>query len=55
VWLLGSFAVLSLLDRTPAAGVGASYGRALLAEFQTDPTLADQANGRRPGPGVGER
>jgi hypothetical protein len=85
VWRLGSFAVLSLLYRTPtsaadppanvedqepaagepskrerarwayaalvavgqpvtgvrlaeAAGVSASYGRALLAEFQTDPT-----------------
>jgi hypothetical protein len=96
VWLLGSFAVLSLLYRTPtpaldpaadaedqelaasgesskrqraraayaalvaagqpvtgarlaeAAGVSASYGRALLAEFQTDPTLAAQANGQRP-------
>ena len=102
VWLLGSFAVLSLLYRTPtpatdpaaddaqapagtepskrerarqayaalvaagqpvtgaqlaeAAGVSASYGRALLAEFQTDPTLtAGQANGQRPGPEVGER
>jgi hypothetical protein len=102
VWLLGSFAVLSLLYRTPtpagepaanvedhapagsesskrerarqayaalvaagqpvsgarlaeAAGVSASYGRALLAEFQDDPTLAAQANGQRPGPGVGER
>jgi hypothetical protein len=94
VWLLGSFAVLSLLYRTPApvgqptadpedqapadetsskreraraayevlvaagqpvtgarlaeaAGVSASYGRALLAEFQTDPTLtAAHANGQ---------
>jgi hypothetical protein len=94
VWLLGSFAVLSLLYRTPApigpaddtkdqelaagggtskrerarqayaalvaagqavtgarlaesAGVSASYGRALLAEFQADPTLtAAQANGQ---------
>jgi hypothetical protein len=99
VWLLGSFAVLSLLYRTPtpggpaaeaedqepageskrerarqayaalvgdgqpvtgarlaeAAGVSASYGRALLAEFQADPTLAAQANGQRPGPEVGER
>jgi hypothetical protein len=87
VWLLGSFAVLSLLYRTPtpaaddaqapasgepskrerarqayaalvaagqpvtgtwlaeAAGVSASYGRALLADFQADPTLAAQANG----------
>jgi hypothetical protein len=102
VWLLGSFAVLSLLYRTPnptnqaadvedqepaagepskreraraayaalvaagkpvtgarlaeAAGVSASYGRALLAEFQTDPTVAaGQANGQRPGVEVGER
>jgi hypothetical protein len=102
VWLLGSFAVLSLLYRTPApaepaagvedqapagkpskreraraayaalvaagqpvtgarlaeaAGVSASYGRALLAEFQADPTLTDpaQANGQRPGVEVGER
>jgi hypothetical protein len=33
-----------------AAGVSASYGRALAAEFQADPTLADpaQANGQRP-------
>jgi hypothetical protein len=100
VWLLGSFAVLSLLYRTPnptgpaagvedqepageskrerarqayaalvaagqpvtgarlaeAADISASYGRALLAEFQTDPTLtAGQANGQRPGVEVGER
>jgi hypothetical protein len=99
VWLLGSFAVLSLLYRTPtpagpaadvedqapageskrqraraayealvaagqpvtgarlaeAAGVSASYGRALLAEFQADPTLAGQANGQRPTVEVGER
>jgi hypothetical protein len=102
VWLLGSFAVLSLLYRTPtpaspvddtedqelvagegaskreraraayaalvaagqpvtgarlaeAADISASYGRALLAEFQTDPTLASQANGQRPGVEVGER
>ena len=100
VWLLGSFAVLSLLYRTPApadpadddaqapaseepskrerarqayaalvaagqpvtgarlaeaAGVSASYGRALLAEFQADPTLAAQANGQRPEAEVGER
>jgi hypothetical protein len=102
VWLLGSFAVLSLLYRTPtptdgaadvenqepaagesskrerarqayaalvaagqpmtgarlaeAAGVSASYGRALLAEFQADPTLiAGQANGQRPTERVGER
>jgi hypothetical protein len=93
VWLLGSFAVLSLLYRTPApanqaagvedqapaageskrerarqayaalvaagqpvtgarlaeaAGISASYGRALLAEFQIDPILAGQANGQRP-------
>jgi hypothetical protein len=99
VWLLGSFAVLSLLYRTPtpaepaaeaedqepageskreraraayaalvaagqpvtgarlaeAAGVSASYGRALLADFQADPTLAaTQANGQRPVE-VGER
>jgi hypothetical protein len=100
VWLLGSFAVLSLLYRAPApagpaaevedqepageskrerarqayaalvaagqpvtgarlaeaAGVSASYGRALLAEFQADPTLTvGQGNGQRPGPEVGER
>jgi hypothetical protein len=102
VWLLGSFAVLSLLYRTPApttepagdvegqapagsepskrerarqayaalvaarqpitgvrlaeaAGVSASYGRSLLAEFQADPSLAGQGNGQRPGPEVGER
>jgi hypothetical protein len=101
VWLLGSFAVLSLLYRTPtpatdpaadveqrqatggepskrerarqayaalvaagqpvtgarlaeAADISASYGRALLAEFQTDPTLAAHANGQRPGAEVGE-
>jgi hypothetical protein len=94
VWLLGSFAVLSLLYRTPmpateptgdvedqepaseskreraraayaallatgqpvtgvrlaaAAGVSASYGRALLADFQADPTLAAaHANGQPP-------
>jgi hypothetical protein len=95
VWLLGSFAVLSLLYRTPAptepadvegqepageskreraraayaalvaagqpitgarlaeaAGVSASYGRALLADFQADPT---PANGQRPTERVGER
>jgi hypothetical protein len=104
VWLLGSFAVLSLLYRTPtpapanppagvedqapagdgpskrerarqayaamvaagqpvtgtrlaeAAGVSASYGRALLAEFQADPTLSPgQGNGQRPSAEVGER
>jgi hypothetical protein len=99
VWLLGSFAVLSLLYRAPtpakptadtedqepageskrqrarqayaelvaagqpvtgarlaeAAGVSASYGRALLVEFQADPTLAGQGNGQRPGVEVGER
>jgi hypothetical protein len=101
VWLLGSFAVLSLLYRTPtpanaaagvedqepaageskreraraayaalvgagqpvtgarlaeAAGVSASYGRALLAEFQADPTLTTgRGNGQRPGVEVGER
>ena len=100
MWLLGSFAVLSLLYRTPtpdagpaanvedyepageskrerarqaytalvAAGqpvtgarlaevadISPSYGRALLAEFQTDPTLAGQANGQRPSAEVGER
>jgi hypothetical protein len=39
-----------------AAGVSASYGRALLAEFQADPTLAtSQANGQRPSAVVGER
>jgi hypothetical protein len=105
VWLLGSFAVLSLLYRTQlpdaapaqddadaaslageqvskrerarrayaalvaagqpvtgarlaeAAEVSASYGRALLAEFQADPTLLDagQGNGQRPDVEVGER
>jgi hypothetical protein len=98
VWLLGSFAVLSLLYRTPtpatddppesitaepskrertraaydalvdagqpvtgarlaeAAGVSASYGRALLADFQADPTLRPgQGNGQRPTERVGER
>jgi hypothetical protein len=102
VWLLGSFAVLSLLYRTPApvdpaatddtqepagaepskrerarqayaalvaagqpvtgarlaeaAGVSASYGRALLADFQADPTLSPgQGNGQRPSAEVGER
>ena len=99
VWLLGSFAVLSLLYRTPApsdpgdaedqerageskreraraayaalvaagqpitgarlaeaAGVSASYGRALLADFQADPTLRPgQGNGQRPNERVGER
>jgi hypothetical protein len=38
-----------------AAGVSASYGRALLAEFQADPTLAGQSNGQRPSVEVGER
>jgi len=100
VWLLGSFAVLSLLYRTPApaepaaddsqepagegpskrkrarqayaalvaagqpvtgarlaeaADISASYGRALLADFQADPTLPAQANGQRPEVEVGER
>jgi hypothetical protein len=104
VWLLGSFAVLSLLYRTqlpttgsapstevpPSAGepvskreraraayaalvasgqpitgarlaeaaeVSSSYGRALLAEFQADPTILDpaQGNGQRPDVEVGER
>jgi hypothetical protein len=103
VWLLGSFAVLSLHYRTPApadpgaavedqspaggepskrerahasyaalvaagqpvtgarlaeaAGISASYGRALLAEFQADSTLTApaQANGQRPSVEVGER
>jgi hypothetical protein len=102
VWLLGSFAVLSLLYRTPApadpaadvedqepagsepskrerarqayaallatgqpvtgarlaeaAGVSASYGRALLADFQADSTLSPgQSNGQRPETEVGER
>jgi hypothetical protein len=103
VWLLGSFAVLSLLYRTPtpaadptadaeerqqvgeepskrerarqayaalvaagqpvtgarlaeAADISASYGRALLADFQSDPNLTNpvQANGQRPGAQVGE-
>src|SRR5512132_1517598 len=102
VWLLGSFAVLSLLYRTPtpapadpaadaqeptgaepskrerarqayaalvaagqpvtgarlaeAADISPSYGRALLADFQADPSLASwQANGQRPEAEVGER
>ena len=40
-----------------AAGVSASYGRALLADFQADPTLTDpvRGNGQRPGVKVGER
>jgi hypothetical protein len=38
-----------------AAGVSASYGRALLAEFQADPSLAAHGNGQRPEAGVGER
>jgi hypothetical protein len=39
-----------------AADISASYGRALLAEFQADPTLtAGQGNGQRPGVEVGER
>jgi hypothetical protein len=38
-----------------AAGVSASYGRALLAEFQADPTLTAQGNGQRPTAEVGER
>jgi hypothetical protein len=39
-----------------AAGVSASYGRALLADFQSDSTLTNpvQANGQRPGAQVGE-
>jgi hypothetical protein len=103
VWLLGSFAVLSLLYRAQlptrfdvedqaaaaelhppgdpnskreraratyaamiaagepvtgtrlarAAGVSASYGRALLAEFQADPAAA-QPNGQQPHPGRAE-
>jgi hypothetical protein len=100
VWLLGSFAVLSLLYRAPtpaadpatddaqqpagesskrerarqayvalvaagqpvtgtrlaeAAGISTSYGRALLADFQADPTLTAQANGQRPTAEAGER
>jgi hypothetical protein len=102
VWLLGSFAVLSLLYRAQlparldvdqddaaevagepgskreqvraayaamvaagepvtgtrlaeAAGVSASYGRALLAEFQADPAAAQQANGQQPDPARAER
>jgi hypothetical protein len=102
VWLLGSFAVLSLLYRAQlparldvdqddtaevagepgskreqvraayaamvaagepvtgtrlaeAAGVSASYGRALLAEFQADPAAAHQANGQQPDPARAER
>jgi hypothetical protein len=38
-----------------AAGVSASYGRALLADFHADPTLTAQANGQRPEAEVGER
>jgi hypothetical protein len=39
-----------------AAGVSPSYGRALLAEFQADPTLTGaKANGQRPDAEVGER
>jgi hypothetical protein len=40
-----------------AADISASYGRALLAEFQADPTLTDpaQGNGQRPTERVGER
>jgi hypothetical protein len=38
-----------------AADISPSYGRALLVEFQADPTLAAQANGQRPGAEVGER
>jgi hypothetical protein len=39
-----------------AAGVSASYGRALLVEFQADPTLSTvPANGQRPDVEVGER
>ena len=38
-----------------AAGVSASYGRALLADFQADPTLASHGNGQRPTVEVGER
>ena len=98
VWLLGSFAVLSLLYHTPtpadpaaateaqepageskrerarqtyaalvaadqpvtgtrlaeAADISPSYGRALLADFQADPTLAAQPNGQRPDAAVGK-
>ena len=39
-----------------AAGVSASYGRALLAEFQADPTLAAaRPTGSGPSAEVGER
>ena len=39
-----------------AADISASYGRALLAEFQADPTLAAaQANGQRPSTEAVER
>ena len=73
VWLLGSFAVLSLLyraevsaDQAPAAegsaesppasagqlaaaaGLSASYARALVAQFHTHPPTSLQNNGRRP-------
>jgi hypothetical protein len=35
--------------------VSASYGRALLTEFQADTTLAGEGNGQRPEVEVGER
>lgn len=39
-----------------AADISASYGRALLAEFQADPILtAAQGNGQRPTEKVRER
>jgi hypothetical protein len=38
-----------------AADLSASYGRALLAEFQADSTLTAHANGQRPSVEVGER
>jgi hypothetical protein len=38
-----------------AAGVSPSYGRALLAEFTTDPSAAAEGNGARPEPGRTER
>ena len=38
-----------------AAGVSASYGRALLAEFTADPGTAAEGNGARPDPARAER
>jgi hypothetical protein len=38
-----------------ADDISASYGRALLADFQADPTISAQANGQRPDAEEGER